>query len=112
MTRSIQRRIISLALLSRRFASWRVQARAQQRLALGPLPNISVLTLMVQYHPMREYLARVLHRPVLSELDARSAEGPSFLSATGLQGLRAVSTTMESMDPYVGVTCATLSGAS
>ena len=64
MTQSIQRRDFSVAVLSGCWMPLAVVAQAMAPLEIGLLPNISVRTLLSQYQPLRDYLARVLHRPV------------------------------------------------
>lgn len=70
MTDPINRRHAAIALLSlaggHRLAQAQAQAPAQTAapLEIGVLPNISARTLLTQYQPMREYLARELKRPV------------------------------------------------
>ncbi len=64
MTQSIQRRDFSVAVLSGCLIPQVTQAQAVAPLEMGLLPNISARTLLSQYQPLREYLARVLQRPV------------------------------------------------
>lgn len=64
MTLSIQRRDFSVAVLSSCFLPDLLMAQAQGPLEMGLLPNISARTLLSQYQPMRDYLARALQRPV------------------------------------------------
>lgn len=66
MTRSIPRRVFSLALLSIGLSvkATAASARTQRPLEVGLLPNVSVRALMAQYQPLREHLQRTLQRAV------------------------------------------------
>lgn len=64
MTQSIQRRRFSAAVLSGCLMPVVALAQSMAPLEMGLLPNISARALLSQYQPLREYLARVLQRPV------------------------------------------------
>ena len=64
MTHTIQRRGFSAAVLSGCLMPEAALAQAMAPLEMGLLPNVSARTLLSQYQPLREYLARVLQRPV------------------------------------------------
>mgnify|MGYP003382643622 CR=1 FL=1 len=64
MSQSIQRRGFSVAVLSGCLMPRSALAQAVAPLEMGLLPNISARSLLSQYQPLRDYLVRVLQRPV------------------------------------------------
>jgi phosphonate transport system substrate-binding protein len=65
MTEPVQRREFSVAVLTSCLLPELARAQAAVPLEMGLLPNISARMLLNQYQPMRDFLARVLQRPVL-----------------------------------------------
>lgn len=59
-----QRRSVCLAMLALCALPSRLLAQPVRPLEIGVLPNLSARVLLAQYQPLREYLARVLQRPV------------------------------------------------
>ena len=59
-----QRRSVCLAMLAVCAVPSRLWAQPVRPLEIGVLPNVSARVLLAHYLPMREYLARVLQRPV------------------------------------------------
>lgn len=64
MNHAISRRSLCVTALSCCALPFEVQAQTSASLEIGVLPNISARTLLAQYQPMRDYLARELKRPV------------------------------------------------
>jgi phosphonate transport system substrate-binding protein len=65
MTEPVQRREFSVAVLTSCLLPDVARAQPVVPLEIGLLPNISARTLLNQYQPLREFLARTLQRPVL-----------------------------------------------
>jgi phosphonate transport system substrate-binding protein len=65
MTEPVQRREFSVAVLTTCLLPDVARAQAAVPLEMGLLPNISPRTLLNQYQPLRDFLARALQRPVL-----------------------------------------------
>lgn len=65
MTEPVQRREFSVAVLTSCLLPEVARAQAAVPLEMGLLPNISPRTLLSQYQPLRDFLARTLQRPVL-----------------------------------------------
>lgn len=64
MNHEVDRRSFCTALLSGLATAGTALAQSDAPLEIGVLPNISARVLLAQYQPMRDYLARVLKRPV------------------------------------------------